>query len=47
MKQAEIYKEREEQNGMKIIPYQLYGSFLSQAKYLMDPIGMIGEQSKK
>ena len=47
MKLVEIFKEQDELNGMRIIHYHLYGNFINPVKFLMDPIGIIGELNKK
>ena len=47
MKLVEIFKEQEEQSGMKNILYQAYGNFINLAGYPMDHIGIFGVQSKK
>ena len=47
MKQAETYTELEEQNGTMTTQCHLYGNFINQVKFLMDPIGIIGELSRR
>ena len=47
MKLVEIFKEQEEQSGIKNILYQAYGNFINLAGYPMDHIGIFGVQSKK
>jgi hypothetical protein len=47
MKQVEIYKGPEEQNGMMNILCLVYGSFINQAGYLMDHTGIFGELNRK